>query len=81
LAANPPDLFGENRDKSILLSTVIYSAASLMLRAYFLLEVLDILFRYMASSILANTDIKKSKPIGFCLIQNKHQNQHKKMGH
>jgi len=58
-----------------------YSAASLMLRAYFLLEVLDILFRYMASSILANTDIKKSKPIGFCLIQNKHQNQHKKMGH
>jgi len=58
LAANPPDLFGENRDKSIPLSTIKYSSASLMLRAYFLLEVLDILFRDMASSILANTDIK-----------------------
>jgi len=57
LPANTQDGLGANRDKKYPMSTVKYTARSLMLLAYvFLLEVLDILFRYMVSWILANTN-------------------------
>jgi len=52
LAVNPPDGFGANGDKKY---TVKYTAGSLMLWAYFI-WVLDILYRYMVSWILAITD-------------------------
>jgi len=47
LAANPPDTFGANMDKKYPMPTVKYTAGSFMLRAFFLLEVLDILFKCM----------------------------------
>jgi len=66
LAANQPDGFGAKRDKKHPMPKVKYNAGSLLLWAFFffLLEVLDILFRYMASLILSN--IKKSKPDSLC---------------
>jgi len=51
------DVFGENRDEEYSMPTVKYTAGSYMLWAYFLLEVLDILFRYMVVWILSNTNI------------------------
>jgi len=48
MAENPPDGFGANMDKKYPMPTVKYTAGSYMLWAFFfLLEVLDILFRYV----------------------------------
>ncbi len=54
LAANTQDWFGEHMDKKYPMCTMKYTAV--MLRSIFLLEVLDILFRHMASWILLNTN-------------------------
>ncbi len=56
LAANTQDGFGEHRDKKYPMCTMKYSAVFLCCGPIFLLEVLDILFRHMASWILSNTN-------------------------
>ncbi len=56
LAANPPDGFGANRDKKYPMLTVKYTAGPIMLWPIFLPEVLEVLFRCMASWILSNTN-------------------------
>ncbi len=55
LAANTQDGFGEHRDKKYPMCTMKYTAVFLIL-PIFLLEVLEILFRHMASWILSNTN-------------------------
>ncbi len=56
LAANTQDGFAEHRDKKYPLCTMKYTLVFFMLWAYFLLEILDILFRHTASRILSNTN-------------------------
>ncbi len=57
LAANTQDGFGEHRDKKYPMCTIKYTAVFLCCGPKFLLEVLDILFRHMASWITSNTNI------------------------
>ncbi len=57
LAANTQDGFGEHRDKKCPMCTIKYTAVFFWcFWPIFLLEVLDILFRHMASWILSNTN-------------------------
>ncbi len=57
LAANTQDGFGEHRDKKVLhVYNEIYCCIFNVVGPIFLLEVLDILFRHMASWILSNTN-------------------------
>ncbi len=61
LAANTQDGFGEHRDKKYCMFTIRYTAEFLMLWPIFLLEVLDILFRHVASFYQIPTDTKNQQ--------------------
>ncbi len=56
LAANTQDGFGEHRDEKYPMCTMKYTAVILMLWPVFLPEILDVLFRHMASWSLSNTN-------------------------